>query len=99
MSPKLVQATNLDSVRIEVLGGSRALTIPANLTLAADTVMRELCMDTESRLIVQVQREHENGPNQWSATLHGKTGYSFTPWGAIKELADKIEGSNWENRP
>lgn len=90
MTGNLVHCTNLDSVRIEVLGDRRALTIPANLPLAADTVMRELGMDTGAMLLVQVEGSEE-GPNQWCAHLHGKVGRSITPWGAIQELAEKLQ--------
>lgn len=93
MSGKVVQATNLDSVRIEVLGGSRALTILASLPLAADTVLRELGMDTNAMLLIQVEGGENAGPNQWCARLHGKVGRSITPWGAVQELANKLEVS------
>lgn len=93
MSGKIVQATNLDGVRVEVLGEGRAITIPASLILAADRLFRNLGMDTTASLHVDVQQSPNDGPNQWCASLHGKVGRSITPWGAVAELADKIEAS------
>jgi hypothetical protein len=93
MAGTVVGCTNLDSVRIEVLGDGRAITIPASLLLAADRVFRNLGMDTNAMLSVYVDQSPDDGPRQWHAFLHGKVGRSITPWGAIKELADKIEGN------
>jgi hypothetical protein len=50
-------------------------------------------MDTNAMLSVYVDQSPDDGPRQWHAFLHGKVGRSITPWGAIKELADKIEGN------
>lgn len=86
----VVNCTSLDSIRIEVLGGSRAVTIPAKLLLAADCVLRDLCMDTAATLTVTVEGQ-DYGPNQWVADLHGRKGRSITPWGAVEELASKLE--------
>ena len=96
MSPKLVQCTNLDGIRIETLGTSKALTIPASLPLAADAVIRDLGMDLDAVLTVQVEDTwnvdgtRRYGPRQWHAWLHGKVGRGFTPWASILDLAEKL---------
>ncbi len=48
---KLVNATSVDSVRIEVLGNKRAVTIPCSLIESTDANLRK-CVDIGQALIV-----------------------------------------------
>jgi hypothetical protein len=89
MAGSIVSCTNLDSVRIEVLGEGRAVTVPASLVLAADRVLREtLLRDIE---LVFERAEGGTGARMWRAALGGIRGWSVTPWGAIEDLARKLE--------
>lgn len=88
----VVHCTNLDSVRIEILGGSRALTIPASLLLAADCVMRYALLKDDS-LVVEPVEDGEGGKSFWEANVGNLIGQGDSPWGAVQELADKIEAS------
>ena len=55
MSGQLVQVTNLDSIRIEVLGESRALTIPVECVLAADAMMRGALVEDDDVSIYECE--------------------------------------------
>ncbi len=74
MSGKIISCTNLDSVRIEVLGEGRAITIPAKLLLAADRVLRNLGMDTSADLIIAVQQSENDGPRRLAIFACGVCG-------------------------
>ena len=87
----IVQATNLDSVRIEVLGEGRALTIPASLILAANRVFRTALM-TDSSVVVEQEDANDPPRKIWIAMLGGEEGAGETPWSAVSDLADKIQG-------
>lgn len=87
MSGKIVQSTNLDSIRIEVLGEGRAVTIPATLLLAADRVMRHCLMSDANRLTIYPADEQ-----QWHGCLGTLAVNGASPWDCIRLLADKLEG-------
>jgi len=82
MAGTVVQATHLDSVRIEVLGEGRAVTIPCEFILAVDRVLR-FAADTCGLELMSL----EGG---WDADCEALTGSGETPWGAIIALADQI---------
>lgn len=84
MPGNIVQATNLDSVRIEVLGGNCAVTIPATLILAANRVMRQ-CLVDEARLTVLLIG------GRWQACNGIFAASGSTAWEALKNLADELE--------
>lgn len=79
----VVCATHLDSVRIELLGEGRAITIPCKWILAVDKVLR-FAGDTCGLELMSL----EGG---WDADCGELTGSGATPWGAIIALADQIE--------
>jgi hypothetical protein len=76
-------ATNLDSVRIELLGEGRALTIPCKWILAVDKVLR-FAADTCGLELASF----EDG---WAGDCGGLIGSGETPWGAVIALAEQIE--------
>lgn len=85
MIGRVANCTNLDSVRIEVLGGSRALTIPADFILAVDGVLRTAAMDQDA---VDINfTEDDDGNTLWEAQLLNTVGSGATPWAAIIDLA------------
>lgn len=88
----VVQATNLDSVRIEVLGESRAVTIPVTLLLAADRVLRVLhgANVGGNRLVVAPAFADDPPREIWEAQIGGVVGAGETPWGAVASLADEL---------
>lgn len=97
MAGQVVNATNLDSIRFEILGEGRAITIPATILLAADCVLRH-CLTRDCFLLLDVP----DGRSQqiWEAHLQPQqdrepdnlvVGTGITPWGAIVALANAIE--------
>lgn len=89
MTGSIVTCTNLDSIRVEVLGESRAVMVPASLILAADCVMRETMLrDIE---LTFERAEGGTGARMWRAVLGGIKGWSVTPWGALQDLARRLE--------
>lgn len=86
---KLIQATNLDSLRIEVLGEGRALTIPCEFILAIDRALRFTLADEESLSVWDW--EDDDGNIGWRADVGNVFGEGDTPWGAIAALAATIE--------
>ena len=92
MPGKIVNCTNLDSVRIEILGEGRAITIPASLILAADRVFRACLVREEELDVCMVEDDETSG---WQARLdmgQGPFGKpAATPWGAMVSLAEKME--------
>lgn len=89
MSGRLIQATNLDSLRIEVLGEGRALTIPCEFILAIDRALRFTLADEESLSVWDW--EDDDGNIGWRADVGNVFGECDTPWGAIVALAATIE--------
>lgn len=85
----VVNCTNLDSVRIEVLGSSRALMLPASCVLSADAVLRQVLLDQEG-LSIELT-EDDDGNSMWEANCGHMFGYGQTPWQAIIELAEGME--------
>jgi hypothetical protein len=91
MAGKLVSVTNLDSVRIEVLGESRALTAPAKFVLAVDRVLR-YCLEHDDSLSLDTVEDDETGEVLWAASFGNSQGFcGETPWGAVVALADAVE--------
>lgn len=86
---RLIRATNLDSVRIEVLGEGRALTIPCEFILAIDRALRFTLADEESLSVWDW--EDDDGNIGWRADVGNVFGEGDTPWGAIVALAATIE--------
>jgi len=77
----LHNATNLDSVRIEVVGETRALTIPCSLILSIDDALKE-CREIRTALIVYPIQE-----GNWLAECGGKfVGCGATPMQAIAAM-------------
>ena len=96
---KIVNVTNLDGVRIEVLGEGRAVTIPAGVILALDRVLR-YCLLEESGLELDMVEDDRTGWQGWEATCEHPTAedvdtmlhaHGDTPWGALAALADALE--------
>jgi hypothetical protein len=94
MPGKIVTCTSLDSVRIEVLGSSRALTIPASLILAVDEVLR-YCLLHEETLDLDMVQDEPAGVEGWQACLDmGQVecgDVNDTPWAAIASLAERLK--------
>lgn len=94
MPGKIVTCANLDSVRVEVLGESRAVTIPASLILAMNRVLRAALVREES-LEVDLVEEDETKEEGWQAVLdmgvESAGEMAPTPWGAIVKLAEELE--------
>ena len=88
MVGKLVNCTHLDSVRIEVLGEGRAVTIPASLLLAADRVFRHSLFTEDDLAIDKVADEVIDG---WEAVTDNYRGIGETPWEAVLRLSEAIE--------
>jgi len=78
MNGSLVHANNLDSVRIEVLGERRALTIPLDLVLAVDRLMKVAAMH-DQRLSL-----YQSAEDRWFLEA-GEFGFGegASPWGAV----------------
>lgn len=94
MDGKLVNAVSpLDSVRLEILGGSRAVSIPSSLLVAVDDVMRAAVHLEEEFSVYDC--EDDAGWSGWEATLGHFCAQGNTPWNAIKALADKVA---WDGR-
>lgn len=94
MPGTIVQATNLDSIRVEVvLGEGRAITIPASLLLAADRVLR-MALVREEDFSLEPIDEQEDGRTVWYALLGNVDAEGSTPWEAVRELAKKLEGDS-----
>lgn len=92
MSGHLVQVTSLDSIRIEVIGESRALTIPVECVLAVDAMLRGALVEDDDVSIYEC--ELENGQMKWRAELGNWFGYGNTPWQAVIALAKRIPKQN-----
>ena len=94
MPGRVVNCSNLDSVRIEILGEGRAVTIPASLVLAADRVFRS-CLVREEELDVAMVEDDATGRQGWQARLdmgQGPVGeMAGTPWAAVLALAEELE--------
>jgi hypothetical protein len=91
MAGRLVSVTNLDSVRIEVLGEGRALTVPANFVLAVDRVLR-YCAEHDDQLSLDACEDEETGEALWTASFGNSQDFcGETPWGAVVALADAID--------
>ena len=91
MSGNLVNVTSLDSVRIEVVGEGRAVTIPAALILAADRVLRH-CLLNEFSLEIDMVDPEPDGKG-WEASTDGTQdacAHGETPWAALLALADNV---------
>lgn len=93
MTGKLIHGTNLNSVRIEVLGEGRGLTIPLSLVLAADRVLRTTFV-RQDELRVTTFRDDETDEIRWIATVGNVRGVGDTPWGAVVALADALESNH-----
>jgi hypothetical protein len=84
MGGVIVQARNIDSVRIDVLGAGRAKTIPCDLIDGLDHALRHANfrqMDLEIRFV---------GGSDWVARCDGIEGRGQSPWAAIVELARRV---------
>lgn len=86
---RIVNATHLDSVRIEVLGESRAVTIPLSLLLAIDVVLRFTLEHEEEMGLWPF--DGEGTGDGWNAQVGNILGEGQTPWGAIVDLAYEIK--------
>jgi len=89
MTGKLIHGSNLDSVRIDVLGEARALTIPLELALAADRVMRSIAI-VEQRLMIVPDFDFSNNKTSWRAMAGVAVGKGENPWQALNDLAGKV---------
>jgi hypothetical protein len=93
MAAQMVDCTNLDYVRIDVLGEARAVTVPAKLILAIHYVLQR-CLAGESSLEIDLVSDDSTGESGWQATLDmGQEAIGVvasTPWGALVNLADEI---------
>ena len=93
MSGTVVNCTNLDSVRIEVLGGGRAVTIPAALILAVDAALRCCAVEGVS-LEVDLVSDDATGREGFQATLDmgqfAVGGMAASPWAAVVSLAEAL---------
>lgn len=84
MDGVVVQARNIDSVRIDVLGAGRAKTIPCDLIDALDHALRYANfqqMDLEVSFV---------GGSGWVARCDGIEGRGQSPWAAIVEFARRV---------
>jgi len=90
MTGNLIHGTSVDSVRIDVLGAGRALTIPLDCLLCADTIMRSLILETQ-RLMIAPEIDIENNATTWKAMTGTFSGRGATPWQAIIDLSEKIK--------
>jgi len=89
MTGNLIQVTNLDSIRIEVLGESRALTIPVECVLAADAMLRGALVEDDDVSIYEC--ELKGGQMKWRAELGNWFGLGNTPWQAVIALSHHID--------
>lgn len=91
----IVDIGRSDSVKIHNpndQGNPLAVQIPADLLYSADVVFREMCMRGEESPRLSVRRTiGPSGSTVWLAEYGGLRGFSMTPWGAIRDLARKIE--------
>lgn len=99
MVGRIVTQTNLDTVRIERIGVGSALSIPAELVLAIDCVMR-YCVRSEGFLELDMVQDDKTGWEGWEARTESQSSnnadfvlvaHGDTPWAAIKALANAIE--------
>ena len=93
MSGQIVTCTQLDSVRIEVLGEGRALTLPAGLILAADEVLRYERIREADLTVTSYRRgdDVECKATLGASEIYSPSGYGPTPWAAILALAERLE--------
>lgn len=87
-SGQLVQVSSLDSIRIEVVGEGRALTIPVVCVLAADRLFRGALVEDDDVSVYEC--EHEDGTECWRAELGNSFGLGQTPWQAVIALSRHI---------
>ncbi len=95
MAGTVINCTSIDSVRIEVLGEGRSITLPASLILAFDRVLRyELLANAELRLhtySIGEIREWEAYIAAGRSTLPSGHAHAATPWAAIEALAKRLD--------
>lgn len=96
MTGKVVTVSSLDSVRIEVLGEGRALTIPAKLILAIDGLLKLAMTEDDAFSIDQVE-DDESGWVGWELLVGDVLGWGDTPWGAIEAATESPRQRPWEN--
>lgn len=102
MAGRLVNVTQFDSIRFDILGAGRAVTIPASVLLAADTVLR-YCIADDSGLDLDMVEDDATGWTGWEARCEHPNletdadtvlvAHGDTPWGAIVALANAIEAA------
>lgn len=85
MSGKVVTQTTVDTVRIEVLGESRAKNIPAAMIVDLDDLLRALLNESQEGLLVA----HDDELGEWCAVWGELIGTGATPWGALTDLANR----------
>jgi len=82
---ELITVKSVDSVRIEVVGGARAFTIPASLIVDLDDALK-VVRDEECSLIVY---KISSRPDCWAAECAGKFwGEGATPLQAIANMKE-----------
>ena len=84
-----------DSIKINntpgIGGESLAVQVPADLVFAADNLFGVMCRDGETSPGLDVRRTVSGtGGAMWVATYGGIKAASYTPWGAVAFLGNKI---------
>jgi hypothetical protein len=74
------------------MGGRRmSVQVPADLVFAADSLFGAMCRDGETSPGLDLRRTVSgSGGTMWVATYGGIKAASYTPWGAIAFLGNKI---------
>lgn len=88
MTGNLIHGTSVDSVRIDVLGAGRALTIPLDCLVCVDAILRSLL--PMGRLIVVPEWNVGMTELSWKAATEDACGRGETPWQAIVALAEQL---------
>lgn len=69
-----------------------AVSIPANMILMADMVLREACYRGKTSPEIRIYvGEGGTGAAMWNCEFGGIRTWSVTPWGALEAMGKKIE--------
>jgi hypothetical protein len=86
MAGQVVTVSSLDSVRIEVPGVGRVVTLPVSVLLDVHAVLKHCLRECEGLDLEHVS-EGAGAWEGWEAMAGNAVAHGETPWGAIMALA------------